>query len=306
MNAGGPRPSSPAPAVLKGIGIGVVSMVLFAVLHSAVRELSDTMSAFQIVFWRMGISILLLMPWYAWKGFHRLRTRRFGLHAQRAAINFIGMVLWFSAIAVVPLGKAVAIHFTLPLFVVVLAALVLREHVGPRRIAAVVVGFAGMLVILRPGSADIGWPEVMILVSAVLYAATVIYLKAMVATETPLALTFYTNILIGAFCVPPAIVFWVAPAWPDLLPILIIGVMGTLAPFLYTTALKAADASVMAALDFLRLPFTAALAFALFGEVPEIWVWIGGAVIVVSTSYIAARESRAARAEASGGRGDAR
>ena len=303
MTAGGLSTSSPAPAVLKGIGIGIVSMALFAVLHSAVRELSDTMSAFQIVFWRMSISILLLMPWYAWKGFHQLRTRRFGLHAQRAAINFAGMVLWFSAIAVVPLGKAVAIHFTLPLFVVVLAALILREHVGPRRIAAVVIGFIGMLIILRPGSAEIGWPEVMILVSAVLYAATVIYLKAMVATEKPLALTFYTNILIGIFCVPPAIVFWAAPAWPDLLPILIIGVMGTLAPFLYTTALKSADASVMAALDFLRLPFTAALAFALFGEIPEIWVWIGAAVIVVSTFYITARESRAARA-VSGGRDD--
>ncbi len=305
MTAGKPLMSSPAPAVLRGIGIGIVSMALFAVLHSAVRELSDTMSAFQIVFWRMAISILLLMPWYAWKGFHQLRTRRFGLHAQRAAINFAGMVLWFSAIAVVPLGKAVAIHFTLPLFVILLAVLILGERVGPRRIAAVVVGFVGMLVILRPGSADIGWPEIMILVSAVLYAATVIYLKAMVATEKPLALTFYTNILIGIFCVPPAIVFWVVPAWPDLLPILIIGVMGTLAPFFYTTALRSADASVMAALDFLRLPFTAALAFALFGEIPEIWVWIGAAVIVVSTSYITARESRLARAEPPGGRGDA-
>ncbi len=294
-----------SPALLKGIAIGVVSMALFAVLHSAVRELSDTMSAFQIVFWRMGISVVALMPWFAWKGFDRLRTRKFGLHVQRAAVNFGGMALWFSAIAVVPLAKAVAVHFTLPLFVLVMAAAFLHERIGRRRVAATLVGFGGMLVILRPGSAEIGWPEAMILLSAALYAATVIYLKKMVATEKPLAITFYTNVLIGAFCVPPAAWFWVSPQWEDLLPIAVVGVIGTLAPLLYTIGLRSADASIMAALDFLRLPFTAAVAFALFGEVPEIWVWIGAAVIVVSTSYITARESRLARARPGDGDGTA-
>ena len=159
-------------------------------------------------------------------------------HVQRAVVNFAGMILWFSAIAIVPLGKAVAIHFTLPLFVLVLAAIVLGEHVGKRRIAATVVGFAGMLVILRPGVSVIGWPEAMILASAVLYAATVIYLKAMVATETPLALTFYTNCLICLFCLPPAFLFWTPPVWDDWLPILALGLLGTFAPFLYTTALR--------------------------------------------------------------------
>lgn len=293
------------PAVLKGIALGVVSMALFAVLHSAVRELSDTMSAFQIVFWRMSLSVVMLMPWFAWKGFDRLRTRKFGLHVQRAAVNFGGMALWFGAIAVVPLAKAVAVHFTLPLFVLVMAAAFLHERVGPRRVAATAVGFAGMLIVLRPGSAEIGWPEAMILLSAALYAATVIYLKKMVATETPLAITFYTNVLICVFCMPPAAWFWVAPELEDVLPIAVVGVIGTLAPLLYTIGLRSADASIIAALDFLRLPFTAAIAFALFGEIPEVWVWIGAAVIVVSTSCITARESRLARARTGGGDGAA-
>ena len=295
MNRQDASASSQAHGLFRGIAIGILSMALFAAVHSSVRALSDTMSAFQIVFWRMSISVLLMMPWYAWKGFHLLRTKRLGMHVQRALVNFGGMILWFHAIAIVPLGKAVAIHFTLPLFVLVLAAVTLGEKTSPRRIAATATGFGGMLVILRPGSAEIGLPEAMILGSALLYAATVIYLKAMVATEAPLALTFYTNCLICAFCVPPALIFWVAPTWGDLLPILALGVLGTFAPFLYTVALRTTDAGVLAPLDFLRLPFTAALAFALFGEVPEIWVWAGAAVIVLSTWYITVRENAAAR-----------
>lgn len=295
MNRQDASAPSQTHGLLWGIALGILSMALFAAVHSSVRALSDTMSAFQIVFWRMSISVLLMTPWYAWKGFHLLRTKRLGMHVQRALVNFGGMILWFHAIAIVPLGKAVAIHFTLPLFVLVLAAVALGERTGPRRIAATAVGFGGMLVVLRPGSAEIGLPEAMILGSALLYAATVVYLKAMVATEAPLALTFYTNCLICAFCVPPALIFWVTPTWNDLLPILALGFLGTFAPFLYTTALRTTDASVLAPLDFLRLPFTAALAFALFGEVPEIWVWAGAAIIVLSTWYITVRENAAAR-----------
>lgn len=294
-----PGTVAPSPdkskALIRGVLIAIVSMVLFSSAHSAVRALSDTMTAHQIVFWRMAVSMAMLMPFYAWKGFHHLQSRRISMHAQRAVLNFIGMLLWFYAIGVVPLGKAVAIHFTLPLFVLLLAALVLGEKVGPRRIGATIVGFCGMLVILRPGLADVGLPETMILGSAALYGATVIYLKKMVATETPLALTFYTNGFIFLFSIPAAVYYWVQPTLSDIAPILVIGILGTAAPFLFTTALRSADASVIASIDFLRLPFTAGLAYALFGEVPEIWVWIGGAIIFFSTYYITMRESQLAR-----------
>jgi drug/metabolite transporter (DMT)-like permease len=284
-----------SPTILKGVLIAVFSMILFSTTHTSVRYLSDTMSTFEIVFWRMLLSMAMLMPWFAWKGIHLLRTARPGMHAMRALVNFGGMILWFYAIGVVPLGKAVAIHFTLPLFLLVLAAIFLGERVGPRRIIATLVGFGGALVILRPGAVEIGWPELMILGSAALYGGTVVFLKFMVRTETPLALTFYTNAFIFVFCLPPAIWLWVGPTVDDILPILVIGITGTFAPFLYTTALRMADASVIAPTDFLRLPITAGFAFALFGEVPEIWVWVGGGIIFLSTWYITARENRLER-----------
>jgi drug/metabolite transporter (DMT)-like permease len=270
-------------------------MLLFSSTHTSVRVLSENLSTFEIVFWRMALSMAMLLPWYAWKGINLLKTHRPGMHAMRAVINFTGMILWFYAISVVPLGKAVAIHFTLPLFLLVLAALFLGERVGIRRITATLVGFGGMLVVLRPGAVEIGLPELMILGSAALYAGTVVFLKFMVKTETPLALTFYTNAFIFVFSIPLAIWTWTGPSAEDIVPILIVGVMGTFAPFLYTTALRMADASVIGPTDFLRLPLTAGFAFALFGEVPEIWVWVGGGIIFLSTWYITARESRLER-----------
>ena len=132
----------------------------------------------------------------------------------------------------------------------------------------------------------------MILGSAALYAGTVIFLKFMVKTETPLALTFYTNFFILLLSLPLTLWLWVPPTVDDILPILFIGVTGTLAPLMYTSALKLADASVIGPTDFLRLPITSGFAFALFGEVPTIWVWVGGGIIFVCTWYITVRESR--------------
>ena len=293
MNSPGvSSPSPPSSTVLTGVLVAVASMVLFSATHTSVRFLTDTMPAPEIVFWRMLVSMAILMPWFAWKGMHLLKTSRPGMHAMRAAVNFSGMVLWFYAIGVVPLGKAVAIHFTLPLFLIVLAVIFLGERVGIRRVGATIVGFAGALIILRPGNVAVGWPEIMILGSAALYAGTVIFLKFMVETETPLALTFYTNLFVLLFSAPLTLWLWVPPTVDDIVPILIIGALGTLAPFLYTSALRMADASIIGPTDFLRLPISAGFAFALFGEVPEKWVWIGGGVIFLSTWYITARESR--------------
>ena len=279
-------------SVLNAVIVAVVAMFLFSLTHTSVRLLSDTMSAFQIVFWRMLLSLALLMPWYLWKGLKLLETKRIYMHAMRAAVNCGGMVLWFFAIAVVPLGKAVAIHFVLPIFVLLLAVIILGERVGIRRICAAFVGFLGVIIILRPDELVIGWPEIMILGSALCYAATVIILKYMVASETPLALTFYTNLFVLLFTVIPTVWLWVPPNTNDVIPILLIGITGTFAPWLYTTALKMTDASIIAPIDFLRLPITSALAFALFGEVPTVWVWFGGGLIFLCTWYIAARENK--------------
>ena len=224
---GGSSPSPASSTILTGVIIAVASMFLFSATHTCVRFLADTMTSPEIVFWRMLVSMTILMPYFAWKGIHLLKTQRPGMHAMRAVVNFGGMIMWFYAIGVVPLGKAVAIHFTLPLFLILLAVLFLGERVGIRRTCATVAGFCGTLVVLQPGNLAVGWPEMMILGSAALYAGTVIFLKFMVKTETPLALTFYTNFFILLLSIPLTIWLWVPPTVDDILPILFIGVTGT-------------------------------------------------------------------------------
>ena len=274
--------------------IATAAMMLFSVVPPSVRALSDTMSSWQIVFIRTVFGIVGIGAYLTWSGLYELKTRQIGVHLLRSTFNFVGMVLWFWALGLVELAKGIAIHFTMPLFITLFAIMFLRERVGPRRLGAMLVGFAGIVIILRPGMIEIGLPELAILGSAALYGGAVIFLKVVVRAETPLAVTFYTNLFMGLWCLVPTFLYWTPIALKDILPILGLGICGLFAPFLVAVALKKADASLIGAFDFLRLPFTAAFGFALFGEVPDEFVWAGAAVIFTSTYYIARRETKRA------------
>lgn len=288
--------------VVQATILSIVAMIVFSVVPPSVRALSDTMHPTQIVFIRAAFGVVAIGAYLSWSGLYELKTRQFGIHFIRSTFNFVGMVMWFWALGLVELAKGIAIHFTMPLFITLFAAMFIGEKVGPRRITAMLVGFGGILVILRPGVIEIGLPELAILGSAALYGGAVIYLKVVVREETPLAVTFYTNLLMGLWCLVPTYLYWTPIVANDILPVLGLGVCGLFAPFLVAIALKKADASLIAAFDFLRLPFTAAFGFALFGEVPDEFVWIGAAIIFASTYYIARRETkRAAEAEMASG-----
>lgn len=294
------RPSSPStltrfgalsPVVQAAI-LSVVAMIVFSVVPPSVRALSDTMEAWQIVFIRAAFGVVGIGAYLSWSGLYELKSRQYRIHVIRSTFNFVGMVMWFWALGLVELAKGIAIHFTMPLFITLFAIMFLGERVGPRRICAMLVGFAGIMIILRPGMIEIGLPELAILGSAALYGGAVIYLKIVVREETPLAVTFYTNLFMGLWCLVPTYLYWAPIVANDILPVLGLGICGLFAPFLVAIALKKADASLIAAFDFLRLPFTAAFGFALFGEVPDEFVWVGAAIIFASTYYIARRETK--------------
>lgn len=280
--------------VVQATILSIVAMIVFSVVPPSVRALSDTMEAWQIVFIRAAFGIVGIGAYLSWSGLYELKSRQYRIHFIRSTFNFVGMVMWFWALGLVELAKGIAIHFTMPLFITLFAMMFLGERVGPRRLGAMLVGFAGILIILRPGMIEIGLPELAILGSAALYGGAVIYLKIVVREETPLAVTFYTNLFMGVWCLVPTYLYWAPIGLNDILPVLGLGICGLFAPFLVAIALKKADASLIAAFDFLRLPFTAAFGFALFGEVPDEFVWVGAAVIFASTYYIARRETKRA------------
>jgi drug/metabolite transporter (DMT)-like permease len=267
-------------------------MVLFSVVPPSVRLLSDTMSSWQIVFIRAVFGTIGVGLFFFWTGLHKLKSQQMKVHVVRSTFNLIGMVMWFWALAHIELAKGIAIHFTMPLFIVLFAVIFLRERIGLYRLIAMLVGFGGVLIILRPGALDTGLPELAILSSAALYGGAVVFLKKVVADETPAAVTFYTNLFMALGCLVPTVILWAPLTAADILPVLGLSVCGLFAPFMVAVALRKADASMIAAFDFLRLPFTALFGFLLFAEVPDEFVWLGAAVIFANTYFIARREAK--------------
>ncbi len=285
------------PAVLRGAIWAVVAAAFFTGMPVSVRYLGDYMHAVEMVFFRWFLGLVIMLPWLVVNGWRALRTTVPWLHFHRSAANFTGMVIWFWALTIMPLADAVAIHFTMPLFIMILAVLFLGERVGARRIGAALFGFLGVLVVLRPGVAEIGLPALGVLGSAMLYGVAMTLIKVLTRTETPGSITFYTHLIMMLLAAVPTAILWRTPGWEDIPALLILAACGTIAPFCLTRALRIMDASVAAPFDFLRLPFTALAGFLLFAEQATTWTWIGAAIIFGATTYITRREARLARAE---------
>ena len=283
------------PGAVRGAFWMVLASALFTGMPIAVRMLSDHMGPAEIIFFRSALGLAFMAPYFLWTGKRPWRTGVLKLHMLRSSINFVGMMLWFYALALIPLGQAVALHFTMPLFILLLAALFLGEQVGAGRWATTAVGFVGVLMVLRPGFVEIGPPVLAVLGSAVFYGAAVIVIKMLTRTESAAVITFYSHLVMLVLAAIPTVVWWGAPRVEDVPYLLLLAVCGTLAPFAVTRALRVMDASVVAPLDFLRLPFTATAGFLLFAEIPDLWTVLGATVIIGATSFLARREASATR-----------
>ncbi|MDX1483507.1 MAG: DMT family transporter [Alphaproteobacteria bacterium] len=291
-------PSGPASKIsrdaLIAMSWAVASAFFYSLVPVGVRLLAQReMPPIEIVFFRNAIGFAVFAAFFAWRGFGTLRTQRFGLHLQRNVANFVGMWLWFAALAVMPLSKAIALHFTEPMMAAILAVFILGERPGIRRLVAIGAGFVGVLIILRPGAIPTGLPALMVLGSAFLYACVTIYSRVLGRTDAPSTTIFYYQAMLMAFSLIPAAWVWVWPGWGDLPGLILIGVFGTIAPYCIVRALRHAETTLVLPFGFLRLPFTAAMAFVLFAEPTEVWTWIGAAVIFTATYFVTRGERRA-------------
>lgn len=270
----------------------VLAMFVFSVVPVGVKHLSDTMTSSQIVFLRSVMGLAIMTAFFAWRGFRHLRTHHTKLYVLRSGINYVGMIMWFYGLSRMPFGDAVAIHFTLPLFTVILAVLFLGERIGIHRTMATIIGFTGALVVLQPGFKDISPAALGVLGSAALYAGTVIIIKFTVRTDSSAAINFYSNLYMMLFAAIPTVLDWAPITWNDAPALAILGLAGVLAPWMVTKALELADASAVAPFDFLRLPFSALMGYLFFTQVSGIWTWVGAAIIFGSSYYITRREAK--------------
>ncbi len=273
-----------------------VSMALFAVLAVGSRlAIEMGYHAMQVVFLRNASALLLMLPLLAWRGSSLFYSRAFSLYGVRVAISLISMSAWFYALSLIPLGEITAIGFLSPLFGTIGAILFLGEKVRLRRTLALIVGFIGAMIILRPGVASLGIGQACALVSAVAGGVIAVLLKRLTTADDPDKIVFLTTLLLTPMSLVPALFFWKTPSL-ELLPVLaLIAVSGVLGHIALMRGFRAIDASLVMTFEFSRLPFVVAIGFWLFGESIDMWTWIGAAVIVASAAYITHREAKVRR-----------
>ncbi|MBT5051174.1 MAG: DMT family transporter [Rhodospirillaceae bacterium] len=270
-----------------------ICIVLFSAMTVLIRFLTDdSIPVHQIIFVRGVVSVALLVPWFARQGLQALVTRRMTLMLSRGALTSIGLVLWIYALSRIPLAEAVALHFTLPLFGVVLAIIILGERLNIHRWVGTAVGFSGTLVILRPGLEAVDLVSLVVLISALAYAGTGILTKILVRTESSAAIVFYVSAFTAVAFAIPCLFDWAAPTTLQWTMLVSIGVLNVLGQSCMNRSFAAADASFVMPFDFLRLPFAAAAGFFLFSEVPDFWTILGAVIIFGATYYVTWQERR--------------
>ena len=214
------------------------------------------------------------------------------MHILRAVVGYGGILCWFYGVSHIPLADYYALQFTMPLFTIAGAVVLLRERVSTKAWIAVAFGFLGALVILRPGLIEISLGALGALGAAVCFAAINIMIKVMARRDDPAVIVVYANVLIIPLSFIPALFDWVPPTWEDIPLILGIGFFGTLAQLSLTRAVALADARIVQPFDFLRLPFAALMGWFLFDEVSDIWTWVGAVIIFAAAYYVLAYESQ--------------
>ena len=203
--------------------------------------------------------------------------------------------LWFYAMARIPIAEVTALGFIAPVFTTLGAALFLGERLRARRIGAVLVAFGGAMIILRPGFQEISAGALAQLTAAPLFAVSFLIAKKLTETETSPSIVAHLSIFVTLALLPGAIMEWRTPTWEELGWLFLTAVFATLMHLAMTEAFRCAEISVVQPVTFLQLIWATLLGYYVFAERPEVWVWIGGAVIVGSATYIAHREAAARR-----------
>ncbi len=270
----------------------LLSALAATAMIASVHHMADEMDTVQISFFRALFGFVVLAPVFLRHGWGPVRTRRLGLHALRGLLNAGAMISLFIALGLIPLAKFAALVFTAPLFVTVLALVFMGERIRGRRVGALVFGYAGTLLILRPGAGALDLGSLVVLAGASSWALAMIVMKVLARTESSLTATLYYGVFVTPVAFLVALPVWQTPSGGQWLWLAAIGTLGSLFQFCLSQALKEADATALMPLDFTKLIWAAVIGYLVFAEVPTVWTWTGGMMIFAAATYISYRERR--------------
>jgi drug/metabolite transporter (DMT)-like permease len=284
--------TTPPNNTLRGIGFMLIAVTVWSAMMILVKALSAEYTSFQILFIRTLFGLAILTPILWRNGFSTLKTRRLPLHMSRAVFAYFGMLGLFIGLGSIPIAEVVSLSFTQPIFIFLLAAILLGEKLNARRVIAILGGFAGVLILLRPGFTEVGFGAAVVLGGAIAYAFSNVCIKKLMTTENVTSTTVWVNILMCPLAGIPAAFYWVTPTLPDLALLAGVGLTGTAGIWFISRAYATAEMSAVVPFDFLRLPIVAAAGWIWFGEITDIWTIAGAAVIFASTYALARSEAR--------------
>jgi drug/metabolite transporter (DMT)-like permease len=256
-------------------------LALMLIVAIAGRETLRELNVFQVMEVRSILGFLMLYPMvHRHGGFAAMRTARPLQHIGRNLIHYAAQLGWFFALTLIPLGQVVSIEFTMPIWTAILAASFLGEHMTAAKIAAIVLGVIGVVVIVRPAAGEINPGQLIALAAAVGFGISIAMMKSLTRTEKTLAIIFWMLVIQSAAGFFPALYFW---RWPSAYAwgwIVVLAFCGTFSHYCMARAMLHADATVVLPMDFLRVPLTAVAGWLIYSERLDIYTVLGATLIL--------------------------
>ena len=281
------------PDALVGAFWMLGSAFCYVASATILRSLGDTYSPFELTFIRSLIASAIILPIFLHQGAKiTIIPPRFGMHLAVAGFSYMGILFWFTAASAMPVADFFALQFTTPLFTIAMAIFFLRERADLASWIATIVGFAGVLIVLRPGMLEISIGAIAALLSSVGYACVNTVIKSLSRTTSPTIIVFYGNFLLAPISMPMALVHWQTPRLEDLPAILAVSILSTIGYLSITKGITFAPAKVVQPVNFMRMPLAAVAGWIFFTEFPDIWTWVGAVIIFLATTYAVQRGTR--------------
>lgn len=290
-----PAPALPVATPLRAALLMLGSTLAFGLMAIAIRYATRYVPTQEVAFFRNAFGLLALLPMLIRPGSAPLKTQQLPRYFLRSAIGLASMLCAFWAIGHLPISQAISLSYSTPLFVTIAAVLWLGETVRMRRWAAVIIGFIGVLIIVRPGSTSFTPGTLVAVGAAVLSSLVAIQIKQLTRVDSADTVVFYTYVFWVPLSLVPALFVWVWPTGLAWVWLVATGVLGTLGQLLWTRALRLGEVSALTPISFMQLPLVSLLGWLLFNETLDRWTVIGAGIILGANAYIAHREALLAR-----------
>jgi len=278
----------------KAIILNILSIVFFSIMVIFIRKASENLHILEVVFFRNLLAFIVMLPLLTSTGLAAIKMNNTKLFFMRGFFGAIGMLAGFTCLTLIPLAQATAISFSKPIFITIGATIFLGEIIKARRIAAIIIGIIGMLIIVQPGVNSLSFGIMLAIIAALAHSINALIVKKLTLTDSPQAIVMWMVIILIPITFVPAVTVWQWPSFETWLYLWGIAIVGTLAHFSWTKSYTMAEITSLESIEFIKLPIMALFGWMIFSEIPGTWTWIGGSIIFISTIYISRREAKAA------------